>query len=115
WLKTKTVNSTQTTTYDYDGVGQVTKITQPDGSYLAYTYDAAHRLTDITDGAGNKTHYTLDAMSNRTKEETFDPTSALKKSRSRVYDALNRLQQDIGGSNPSTQITQYGYDNNGNL
>jgi RHS repeat-associated protein len=72
WLKTRTVNATQTTTYDYDGVGQVTKITQPDGSYLSYTYDAAHRLTDIADSAGNQIHYTLDAMSNRTKEETFD-------------------------------------------
>jgi len=115
WLKTRTVNGVQITSYDYDGVGQLTKVTLPDGSYLAYTYDAAHRLTDITDKAGNSIHYTLDAMGNRTQEDTKDPSNAIKKTRSRVYDGLNRLYQAIGGTNPSTQITQYGYDNNGNL
>jgi RHS repeat-associated protein len=115
WLKTRTVNGVQTTAYDYDGVGQLLKVTLPDASFLSYTYDTAHRLTDITDNAGNKTHYTLDAMGNRTREDTKDPSSAILKTRSRVFDALNRLQKDIGGSSPSTQITQYGYDNNGNL
>ncbi|MFT3930869.1 MAG: RHS repeat-associated core domain-containing protein [Spongiibacteraceae bacterium] len=124
WLKTRTVNNAQTTTYDYDGVGQLTQVTLPDNSALKYTYDTAHRLTDIQDGyvsggafvaSGNKIHYTLDAMGNRTKEDTQDPSNAILKTRSRVFDALNRLQQDIGGTSPSTQITQYGYDNNGNL
>jgi RHS repeat-associated protein len=114
-LTSRIFNGTQTTTYLYDAVGQLTKVTLPDSSYLSYTFDTAHRLTDITDSSGNKIHYTLDAMSNRTKEETFDPTNALKKTRSRVYDALNRLQKDIGGTNPTTQITQYAYDNVGNL
>ena len=27
---------------------------------------------------------------------------------------LNRVQKEIGGTNPATQIVQYGYDNNGN-
>jgi RHS repeat-associated protein len=115
WLMTRTVNGVQTTTYDYDGVGQLTKATLPDGSYLNYTYDAAHRLTDIEDNAGNKIHYTLDAMGNRTQEDTKDPANNILKTRARVFDALNRLKQDIGGSNPSTQITEYGYDSNGNL
>jgi RHS repeat-associated protein len=124
WLKTRTVNGVQTTSYDYDGVGQLTQVTLPDNSALKYTYDTAHRLTDIQDGyvaagililTGNKIHYTLDAMGNRLQEETKDPSSTILKTRSRVFDALNRLQKDIGGTSPSTQITQYGYDNNGNL
>jgi RHS repeat-associated protein len=115
WLKTKTVNGVQTTQYDYDGVGQLTKATLPDGSYLSYTYDTAHRLTDIADNSGNKIHYILDAMGNRLKEETKDPGNSILKTRSRVFDSLNRLQKDIGGTSPSTQITQYTYDNNGNL
>jgi RHS repeat-associated protein len=121
WLKTRTVNGAQTTLYDYDGVGQLIKVTLPDGSFLSYTYDTAHRLTDIADGSltgglsGNKIHYTLDAMGNRTQEDTKDPSNTILKTRSRVFDALNRLQKDIGGTSPSTQITQYGYDNNGNL
>jgi RHS repeat-associated protein len=115
WLKTRTVNGVQTTTYDYDGVGQLTKVTLPDGSFLSYTYDAAHRLTDITDNAGNTVHYTLDAMGNRTREDTKDPANAIMKTRSRVFNNLNRLFQDIGGTTPATQIMEYGYDSNGNL
>lgn len=114
WLTSRSVGSA-ITTYEYDNVGQLTKVTQPDGSFLAYTYDTAHRLTDITDNAGNKIHYTLDAMGNRIEEEVFDPANTLTQTRTRVYDALNRLQQEIGGTTPGSQITAYGYDNNGNL
>ena len=114
-LLTRTVNGVQTTTYTYDGVGQLTRVALPDASYLNYTYDTAHRLTDIADNAGNTIHYSLDAMGNRTAESTYDPGSVLMKTRSRVFDALNRLQKDIGGTSPATQITQYGYDHNGNL
>jgi len=86
----------ETTTYTYDGVGQLTRVTLPDASYVDYTYDAAHRLTQIQDSAGNKIVYTLDAMGNRTQEQTYDPGSALVRTLSRVYDSLNRLSQYIG-------------------
>ncbi|MBL0125100.1 MAG: RHS repeat protein [Betaproteobacteria bacterium] len=56
--------------------------------------------------------YTLDNMGNRTKEAYKDPAGTLARTRTRVYDALNRLQQDIGGATPASQITQYGYDAN---
>jgi YD repeat-containing protein len=35
--------------------------------------------------------------------------------REREYNTLNRLTKDIGGVDPATQITQYGYDTQGNL
>ncbi len=108
----------ETTAYTYDGVGQLTSVTLPDNSTLTYTYDGAHRLVQIADGLGNKMVYTLDAMGNRIKEAAGDSAGALARTRSRVYDALNRLQQDIGGAGvpntPSAQITQYAYDANGN-
>jgi YD repeat-containing protein len=112
-MTTRTVNN-QTTTYQYDGVGQLTKVTLPDASYLTYTYDGAHRLTQIQDGLNNKITYTLDNIGNRTAEYVTDASGALARTRSRVYDALNRLQKDIGGATPATQVTQYTYDNNGN-
>ena len=100
------------TSYGYDAVGQLTRVTLPDGSFLAYTYDPAHRLTGIADSAGNRIAYTLDAMGNRLKEEVFDPNGVLAQTRSRVFDALSRLASDIGAQN---QTTSYGYDPNGNL
>lgn len=45
----------------------------------------------------------------------FDASGTLAQTRSRVYDSLNHLFQDIGGVSPATEITQYGYDNQGNL
>jgi YD repeat-containing protein len=100
------------TSYDYDGVGQLTRVTLPDSSFLSYAYDAAHRLTGMSDNLGNRVSYTLDAMGNRTKEEVFDPANVLAQTRSRVFNNLNRLFQDIGAQN---QTTEYAYDNQGNL
>ena len=102
------------TTYEYDGVGQLTKVTMPDTSYLNYAYDGAHRLVQIQDGLGNRVVYTLDNSGNRIKEDFIDPANALSRTRQRAFDTLNRLQQDIGGATPATQVTQYAYDPNGN-
>ena len=74
WLTTRTVAG-YTTRYDYDGVGQIIKVTRPDNSSITYTYDAAHRLTDIADSLLNHIHYTLDPIGNRVKEEVFDAGS----------------------------------------
>lgn len=102
---------TEATSYQYDGVGQLTKVTLPDGSYIAYTYDPAHRLTQIADALGNTVTYTLDAMGNRLKEDIKDPGGQLSRTRQRAYDALARLAQDIGAQG---QTTRYEYDANGN-
>ncbi len=110
-LTSRAVGS-ESTTYTYDSVGQLTKVTLPDGSSLANTYDAAHRLTAIADNLGNRIAYTYDLMSNRTKEQVFDPSGNLAQTRAHAYDQLNRLAQDIGAQN---QTTTYGHDNNGNV
>ncbi|MDH5255592.1 MAG: DUF6531 domain-containing protein, partial [Gammaproteobacteria bacterium] len=110
-LVARTVAS-ETTTYAYDGVGQLTLVTLPDASTLSYFYDGAHRLTEIRDGLGNRIVYTLDAMGNRTAENVYDHAGVLKRTRSRVFNALNRLERELGALG---QTTQYGYDSNGNL
>jgi RHS repeat-associated protein len=102
----------ETTTYGYDGAGQLLKVTMPSGAFIAYGYDAAHRLTGVQDNFGNRIAYTLDAMGNRTKEEIFDAAQTLVQSRASVFDVYNRLQQDIGAAN---QTTTYAYDNLDNV
>jgi YD repeat-containing protein len=109
---TSRVVGNETTSYEYDNVGQLIKITLPDGSVLLYSYDAAHRLIGIQDSLGNRIAYTLDAMGNRTLEQVFDPAGALAQTRSRVYSDVNRLFRDIGALN---QTTEYTYDNQGNV
>jgi YD repeat-containing protein len=99
WLTGKTVTSggtVETTTYAYDGVGQLTLVTLPDTSTVSYTYDPAHRLTNVADSLGNSIAYTLDNMGNRISEQVKDPGGALARQTSRVVDALNRLQQITG-------------------
>jgi len=54
-LKTVTVDPTGVaalTSFDYDAVGQITKITRPNGAYLQYTWDDARRLTKVQDNTG---------------------------------------------------------------
>jgi YD repeat-containing protein len=99
------------TTYAYDGVGQLMRVTLPAGQYVSYTYDSAHRLTQIQDKLGNKIVYMLDGMGNRVKKLVYDRYGTLKVQHQWQYDTLNRLLKDIGGFN---QTTQYGYDSNGN-
>lgn len=110
-LTSRTVGG-EVTGYDYYPTGLLKKVTLPDGSFLSYTYDAAHRLTDITDSLGNLIHYGLDAMGNRTLEEVKDPLGALKQTRSREFNSLNRLWKDIGALG---QTTEYGHDDQGNV
>ena len=110
-LTSRSVGS-EVTFYDYDGVGQVATVTLPDGSFLTYGYDSAHRLTSITDSQGNRIAYTLDAMGNRTAEQVFDPANTLAQTRTRVFSNLNRLFQELGSLN---QTTEYGYDSQGNV
>jgi RHS repeat-associated protein len=102
----------EVTSYDYDPVGQLIKVTLPDGSHLNYGYDAGRRLTEVSDNLGNRIVYTLDNAGNRTSEEVRDPANVLAQKRSRVYNALNRLFRDLGAQN---QTTEYAYDNQGNL
>jgi len=110
-LKTRTAAGA-TTTFDYDGVGQLDKVILPGGAFLDYTYDDAHRLTDIEDNLGNRIHYTLDSLGNRTKEEVFDPADVLKRKQSQVFNALGRLEQIKNAA--GTVVTEYGYDAQGN-
>jgi RHS repeat-associated protein len=116
---------------DYDPVGNVTKVTQPDGAFLAYTYDAAHRLIKISDNLDNAIDYCpggvgsaecLDAAGNRRVEKTKDGAQNIKRTLRRTYNTLSQLTSVRNANNDPTlsypasvgdpQID--GYDANGN-
>jgi len=103
WTSSVTVTppggTARTTTYTYDNAGQMIGATLPDGTTLGYSYDAAHRLTGVTDAKGNSVTYTLDNAGNKTGEQVKDPSGNLQRNITRVYDALNRVQQVTGASN----------------
>ncbi|WP_411885858.1 hypothetical protein [Polaromonas sp. YR568] len=103
WTSSVTVTppggTARTTTYTYDNAGQLTGAALPDGTTLGYSYDTAHRLTGVTDAKGNAVTYTLDAMGNKTGEQVKNPSGNLQRTITRVYDALNRVQQVTGASN----------------
>ena len=115
-LRARTVNAgnplAETTAFDYDAAGQLVKVTVPDGAAISYQYDAAHRLTEISDSIGNVKQYTLDAMGNRIKEDTFDPADRLRRTQRRVFDAFNRLYNEMGADG---QKSTFGYDGNNNV
>jgi YD repeat-containing protein len=90
--------SPRITTYTYDYAGQLTSVTEPDGTSVSISYDGAHRVTGFTDARGNSVSYTLDAEGNRIGEEVRDPTAVLQRTVSRSFDALNRVQQVTGAT-----------------
>ncbi len=115
WLSSQSVAG-ETTSFGYDNVGSLTRITQPSGSFIDFEYDDAHRLTAIADRLGNRIEYTLDAAGNHTAEHTFAPNAlggqVVKRQLSRVYDTLGRLDQLLTAAG---EVTDFDYDPNGNL
>jgi RHS repeat-associated protein len=112
-LKTRTVGG-ELTQFDYWPTGLLKKATLPDGSYLEYGYDNAHRLTSITDSEANYVNYTLDAMGNRTSDQVFDPSSVLTRTRTRVFNTLNQLAEEIAAAGGPAVTKTFAYDDNGN-
>jgi YD repeat-containing protein len=94
-LLTNTVGG-ETTTYTYDAAGQLTQVTEHDGSWIGFEYDDAHRQTAVKDDEGNRIDYVLDNAGNRTDEHAKDPAGLLKRNLARVMDALGRAQHGTG-------------------
>ena len=117
WLLTSTVvdpsasGNDAVTTNDYDDVGQLTRVTLPNGAFLNYEYDAAHRLTAISNNLGERQEFTLDDAGNVTAEITRAAAGSITRTQNRVYDELSRIYQVVGGAN---QLSQMEYDGNGN-
>ena len=82
-------NTGVTTTYNYDGLGRLTRESESGGLTLSYTYDSAGNRTRMT--ASGTESYTINYS----------------------YDANNRLTSSVYAD--GTHASTYSYDKNGNL
>jgi RHS repeat-associated protein len=100
------------TRYAYDAVGNVTRITSADGTWVDFNFDRANRLDRITDQLGNYVEFVLDNSGNQVSEFTKDPAGNLTRNITRVFDALGRMitQADAAGT-----PTDFRYDASGNV
>ena len=115
WLLTSTIATGAgplTTTNTYDAAGELTKVQQPDGSFLTNGYDTAHRLTTVTDSFGNSISYTLDSLGDRTASNIENPSAVVTRGHTAAYDSLGRTLKNIGGM---SQTTTYTYNSDGDL
>ena len=109
WLTTISVNpGAAITTIAYDAKGQITRVTEPDGSYLNYSYDAASRVTVVANNTGERVEYGYNLNSDVTAS-TIKTTSggSITKQMTMTYDELGRLLKSIGAS---SQETLFSYD-----
>jgi RHS repeat-associated protein len=86
--------------------------TLPDGSSLLNAYDNAHRLISVTDLFNQSIAYVLDPAGHRTQATVLDAGGNPQRTRSKKFDTLARLLNDIGGAG---QSTTFAYDAVGNL
>ncbi|MGA6108780.1 RHS repeat-associated core domain-containing protein [Pseudomonas solani] len=100
-----------TTAFEHDAIGQITKVTRGDGSWLAYTWDDARRLTKITNNLGEQVEFDLDAMGNRTAQRIKDASNNLTQQQQWVYDELGRLLRSVGAGG-QTHSQQYDLNDN---
>jgi len=116
WLDTRTVVTSAgnvVTDYDYDDVGQVEKITLPNGVELNYEYDAAQRLWAIYTNTGERTEYILDDFGNHRTERVRNDSAEIRYLHQREFNDIGKLWKDIGVEDQEFEV--YGYDANKNL
>ncbi|MCD0419633.1 DUF6531 domain-containing protein [Rubrivivax sp. JA1024] len=99
------------TAIDYNVVGDITKITRPNGAFLQYTYDSGRRVIKVEDSNGSYAEYDRDKLGNVTARRIKDSGGTLQFSQTAVFDELGRLLRFIGASN---QTWTHGYDKTGN-
>jgi len=97
----------ETTRYEYDAKGRLTKITDPSGGATRFEYDARGRLVAETGPTGLVTKYEYDAAGREVK--VVEPGNRIT---TRRYDALGNL---TAWTDPLGRTTQFEHDQLGRL
>jgi RHS repeat-associated protein len=90
--------------------GAIKRVLQSDGMEATFAYDTAHRLTTVGDNRGNTIQYTLNGAGDRIGEQVLDQSGTIRRSLSRTYDTLGRLQTQLDAYG---RTTAFEYDDEG--
>ena len=90
----------ETTSYSYDGVGNVTTVEDPNTNVVSYVYNSVNELTEVIQPGGVTISYTYDNSGN---QETT--TDALGHTTTVLFDALDRATTLISAVSGTTTIT----------
>src|SRR5262249_52260100 len=97
--------------YNYDTVGNRTKLKVNGVTYATYTYDAVNRLTNLADGANLNFTYNYDAANRLTSRAAPSGVTS-----SYAYDALNLLTSMMHTVDATTlSANLYTYNNANNI
>lgn len=95
------------TSYTYDDVGNVTKVTDPLGRMVTSQYDARNRVTQTTDARGGSTGFIYDEVDN-----LLSLTDSLGNRTQWEYDVLDRVTRS---TDPLGALSTITYDIAGNI
>ena len=96
--------------YNYDTVGNRSKLKVNGGTYATYTYDAVNRLTSLKDGANLNFAYSYDAASRLTSRNAPNGVTS-----SYGYDDLNRLTSLMHTKGATLSGNLYSYNSANNI
>ena len=68
-------NTAIPTTFEYDGIGQLVKVTDAEGNITSSTYDMGGRVTQVIHPASGTTSYNYDNLGNVTSKQTSNMTT----------------------------------------
>ena len=109
----------QVTRYTYDATGRTLSITDPLGAVTTYAYDAdGNVLTQVVDAGSGKLNLTTTSTydgAGKALTVTVGAGTSAARTTQYVYDALERLSQQIVDPNRLHLVTSYTYDGNNNL
>ena len=89
-----------TTLFDYDALGRLTRVTDAMGGETTYAYDAVGNKLSQTDANGNATGFTYDAMG-----RILTRTLPMGQSESFTYDAVGNLVEKTNFNGDTVAVT----------
>lgn len=94
-----------TTTFEYDGIQRLVRVTDADGNVTTSTYDMGNRRTEVNHPASGKTTFTYDGLGNVTSKQT---ANLAKEGKSITYDyEYNRLTGINYPDHPENNVKYY--------